>query len=355
MLDALKMVCALLPSKNLDEKDFLRLSALVKEEIPSILCRYDFVHPLDVSGHVFQGKRADVPWLGFRDSRINSSPQTGIYVALLFRTDGSGFALSLQHGVENLNQRTTAKRTQEYRDLLPYPNATFVQTAIRLTPTDGATIWRSSSRPRKYEQANIVGKEYDLEDLPAEEEFLGDLKSLLAMYQVYAERGDEDRDERDYQAPGKPVRAAPIEQSPPSRRNVQPLPGTSHPPRDAAQGARALESASFKCAVDPTHETFQTPRHTPYVEKHHLIPMANRDDFELEVDHQQNIFALCPLCRRMIHHAETEIKVGVLEKLYRSRQPTYEREYKTQLSDILRFYGIGKSKSVSRKVNPVGN
>src|SRR4051812_39997753 len=57
-------------------------------------------HPdVSVEWSVGSGNWADVPWIAFLDARETTSTQSGVYPALLFREDASGFYLTLAQGV----------------------------------------------------------------------------------------------------------------------------------------------------------------------------------------------------------------------------------------------------------------
>ncbi|NRT32619.1 5-methylcytosine-specific restriction endonuclease McrA [Clostridium beijerinckii] len=87
--------------------------------------------------------------------------------------------------------------------------------------------------------------------------------------------------------------------------------------RDSVVRELALQLANFQCEIDKEHTTFiskATLRN--YVESHHLIPMKYYDDFEVSIDNEANIVALCPNCHRLLHHSRFEDKKILLEKLY---------------------------------------
>lgn len=89
---------------------------------------------------------------------------------------------------------------------------------------------------------------------------------------------------------------------------------------------QALAVAGYKCAVDGSHITFQTPKGVPYMEGHHLIPCSysNSKFFWEErgrnIDCIENIVCLCPNCHRKIHFGSSDEKAAIIENLYRKQE-----------------------------------
>lgn len=88
--------------------------------------------------------------------------------------------------------------------------------------------------------------------------------------------------------------------------------------RDVNKAKGALKLANFKCEIDESHETFITKAGTPYMEAHHLIPLAAQEDFENSLDVDANIICLCPICHRKLHYGD-KIE-NELSKLFKKRK-----------------------------------
>lgn len=67
------------------------------------------------------------------------------------------------------------------------------------------------------------------------------------------------------------------------------------------------------------HETFITKAGNTYQEGHHLIPMSAQKDFTVNLDREENIISLCPICHRAVHYGSKNEKQKILEKLYNDR------------------------------------
>ncbi|MFD1885965.1 HNH endonuclease [Paenibacillus wenxiniae] len=105
--------------------------------------------------------------------------------------------------------------------------------------------------------------------------------------------------------------------------------GASYP-RNPTESIEAKRRNNWTCEVDVSHVTFQSASdNNPYVEAHHLIPMAAQDFYENTIDFADNIVALCPNCHRKIHHAIEEEKRDMLMILFNKHKamyPSYEIE-----------------------------
>jgi len=71
--------------------------------------------------------------------------------------------------------------------------------------------------------------------------------------------------------------------------------------------------------IGKNHNTFITKLKVPYLEAHHLIPMKAQYDFKVNLDREENIVGLCPVCHRLVHYGSLEEKEKVLSVLYSNR------------------------------------
>ncbi|MFA6844740.1 MAG: HNH endonuclease [Sphaerochaetaceae bacterium] len=93
------------------------------------------------------------------------------------------------------------------------------------------------------------------------------------------------------------------------------------PNRDNILVRQVLQSESFKCEINPEHQTFVAQKyHTPFMEGHHLIPLNMQPEFGNSLDVYANILSLCPTCHRFLHFGLPEEKVLVLKNLFDQRK-----------------------------------
>ena len=90
--------------------------------------------------------------------------------------------------------------------------------------------------------------------------------------------------------------------------------------RDRIIVEQVLQSDKYLCEVDLRHKTFIARRNDqPYLEGHHLIPLARQKEFKVSLDVYANIIGLCPNCHRQLHFGkQTEIR-DILKPIYTAR------------------------------------
>lgn len=85
-----------------------------------------------------------------------------------------------------------------------------------------------------------------------------------------------------------------------------------------------LKRSGYKCEygnmMGEDHTTFTSKSNVPYLEAHHLIPMKAQKDFgNVNLDREENIVGLCPMCHSVVHYGNFEEKERVLRKIYDAR------------------------------------
>lgn len=78
----------------------------------------------------------------------------------------------------------------------------------------------------------------------------------------------------------------------------------------------ALEIANHLCLGNKNHITFISKLEKPFMEAHHLIPMAAQKDFSINLDRIENIVSICPICHSAIHLGDDATRLEILKKLY---------------------------------------
>lgn len=98
--------------------------------------------------------------------------------------------------------------------------------------------------------------------------------------------------------------------------------------RDPRRGRNAIENADYKCEIEETHQFFISNKTGfNYVEAHHLIPIEYTPIFEgINIDVEENIVSLCPICHRKLHHAMIRDKLDMLKVLYETRKQGLKRK-----------------------------
>jgi len=104
---------------------------------------------------------------------------------------------------------------------------------------------------------------------------------------------------------------------------------------------RRILIAKHKCEIDSSHQTFTSfVTNENYMEAHHLVPLRAQEKFgENGLDHEANILSLCPNCHRLLHHAATDEREGLVRELFKRRK----KELKTagielRVEDLIVYY-----------------
>lgn len=299
-----------------------------------------------IKGTVGQGRTVEVPWIAIMKKSITQSTTRGIYIVYLFSADMKQVFVSLMMGCEYFNGQGHGK-TEHIRKianriskLLIIPES-FSSQAIDLK---GHT-----TRVREYEAANIIGKNYDIDSMPQEQELAKDLFELLEVYDqlnsIIGKRTVEEFYEYvSAQAAGLEVDytesfssnddindeegiTIPDDKPEKRRKPVVNAKGQKSYPRDRKKAKDALKYAKYKCEVDDSHFSFLSAKgkNRMYVEAHHLIPLSQFDKFESSLDVEANIVSLCPNCHRCIHNGCPDEKQRIIETLWNRRKDRLKR------------------------------
>lgn len=95
--------------------------------------------------------------------------------------------------------------------------------------------------------------------------------------------------------------------------------------RDRIIVRQVLIAEHYSCQSDSSHQTFTSAfYHKPYMEGHHLIPLSQQYMFEYSLDVYANIFSLCPICHRLLHHGVFSEKKPLWQKLFDERKERLE-------------------------------
>lgn len=113
-------------------------------------------------------------------------------------------------------------------------------------------------------------------------------------------------------------------------------------PRNPMVIYKAKIRSNWQCEFNNQHETFTSiANKKPYLDAHHLIPMATQDYYDNTIDFTDNVVCLCPTCHSRIHHAIIPQKLEMIEVLYDKRKDLYQRhEIDINKQKLESYYGI---------------
>jgi 5-methylcytosine-specific restriction protein A len=277
---------------------------------------------------------SEVPWVGIhsKNKNFDAKSQTGVYLTILFNSSGSNVALSLQYGSDKLTSNVLNNSNLKYRTLL---GLEFNKTKINLTAKDiTGKLLKPQSRAKKYEKANIYGKDYYFNKI---NDLLIDLPKFISVYETLIDKITES-DEALYQIEFtdiKPSDYSELKKKDDTRLKTIDINAFN---RSNKEKSIAIKKADFKCELNNEHETFSTESSINYVEGHHIIPIELYQEFTNDIDHWSNIISLCPNCHRKIHLAKKEIKKEMLSKIWEMRGELIKKNFTIEMDELINHY-----------------
>jgi len=116
-----------------------------------------------------------------------------------------------------------------------------------------------------------------------------------------------------------------------------------------AEHVRGL--SDYACVVArPTCVAFDGRDGKPYVEVHHVIPMALQDRSEVNLDRSTNMVPLCPGCHSCLHRGRIDLAASILDELLRWFSAAHGLPFEAANADVhldtspaglLGMYGAG--------------
>lgn len=284
-----------------------------------------------LEGSIGNGNIARVPWVAIFNSSVTTSAQSGYYIVLLFSEDMKSCYLSLNQGFVSFETQYTQKLARDkVREYAARAAQCFV---LAKDATAGPIDLAATGQLGKgYEAASIESFRYDATKLPTAKTFTEHLQQLLTHYELLTSIAGPTLEllapitEQEYQKAALETSATTSAAQPATLDNPKPKPlpirtlaGKTYP-RDPKVAGQALAASHFRCEVDPTHQTFiSQAKKRPYIEAHHLVPMAIQEQFDQSLDVPANIIGLCPHCHKLLHLGQAQDKKPLLRKLLNAR------------------------------------
>jgi hypothetical protein len=155
-----------------------KLGSFVRNEMTMEITRLPFIdhNQYIVTGSVGQGNWASVPWIAIMNKNITNSTQRGYYIVYLFSEDMKRLYLTLAQGVTETSREDMIRIKQEIRENIHMSHKVKKDDNIYLGP---------SSRARNYEFSTAAYIQYEIQNMPSEEELVGDLKEMVRYYEDY--------------------------------------------------------------------------------------------------------------------------------------------------------------------------
>jgi MoxR-like ATPase len=153
------------------------MGAVLRNEVPNEIRSLPFIHSnYTVQGSVGQGNWAVVPWVAIMNNQITTSTQRGYYIVYLFSEDMKRLYLTFAQGVTETSREEMAAINQEIRTRIEMDPKVKKDDQINLGP---------SKRARDYAYSTAAYIMYTVDEMPAEEELVGDLQKMTSYYEEY--------------------------------------------------------------------------------------------------------------------------------------------------------------------------
>lgn len=328
-----------------------------------------------IKGSIGQTNWAEIPWIAIFLKDITTGASNGYYIVYLFKSDMSGFYLSLNQGWDFFEKKYKPKNAKVkikqsadiIRTILSPLSNTFNKTSIDLNA--------SGDLAKGYELGHIYGCYYDANNIPSTENLIDDLKELITEYmklkKIIGDRTatefndfillnydgsflDNTEDDlkftfkaqdiiidslsNQYQLTPKEIIDSPISRPDPIINNK----GIKTWPRNASIAANSIIHSNYKCTFDNNHISFTSNKtKMPYIEPHHLIPLSEQSRFSVSLDVEANIVSLCSNCHNCVHYGVHAEKSSILRKLFDSRKERLVKcEINITFDELLNMYNI---------------
>jgi hypothetical protein len=148
----------------------------IPAELNLFLNRKDLI----IKGSIGKGYKTDHPWIAVLNKNITISTQKGVYVVFLFKSDMSGFYLTLNQGITNF-ERKYNKRKYEYASKVSKYFQSILLDSNNFTNKPIDLISNKGSLGYGYEATTIISKYYNFSDAN-EVTIKEDLIDILKIY-----------------------------------------------------------------------------------------------------------------------------------------------------------------------------
>ena len=172
--------------KRVDSKS--TLFRLVNKDIPVAIEQVISKDSYKIYGSVGRGNKTKFPWVAILNKEITTTTQEGLYLVYLFKSDMSGFYLSLNQGITNYKKKFLSKGYIYAQKVAQYFREEIInESNFNDSPID--LVASKGSLGYGYEKTNIISKYYAKDQL-SEENLLDDLRRMMDIYEdVYNHMG----------------------------------------------------------------------------------------------------------------------------------------------------------------------
>ncbi|MDN3550749.1 MrcB family domain-containing protein [Mucilaginibacter aquaedulcis] len=289
------------------------LGTLIRQHLPDMMSKLI----LDKERYIIKGSPGNgnwsaTPWIAILDVLITNTPQSGYYPVFLFRDDMSGFYLSLNQGVTEIQAiyKREAKevlkiKAQDFRAQIGKIPSNFDEDVIKLKNLSTT----KSKYPSLYEAGNVISKFYSADKIPSDNQLQNDIKEILNIYELIsyneglpstqAEKEDDEEKYKEFEELRKFRFHKRIE------RNIR-------------LSKKVKETQGYTCKVCKLNfEERYGEIGRGFIEAHHLVPISYLTQQRIQLDARKDFVVLCSNCHSMIHRLEDPSNIELLKSLIR--------------------------------------
>lgn len=145
------------------------------KEIGNLLNRND----VSIRGSMGMGNKTPYPWISILNKQVTNSTQEGLYIVYLFKRDMSGFYLTLDQGITNLERLYGRNKYKYAQKIAEYFKK---EIGVDLFSKDEISLGSfKGDIGYGYEKTAIIAKEYKKDHL-SESELSNDLVEMMKIY-----------------------------------------------------------------------------------------------------------------------------------------------------------------------------
>lgn len=164
-------------SKKIDGST--QLSKIITRDLPEEIKTFLHRNDIKVMGSMGKGITTLYPWITILNESITKSPQYGIYIGYLFKSDMSGFYLTLTQGITNFKNLFSRDAYTKAQKTVKYFQSQIESQEFETYPIDLNS--ERNDRGYGYEQTTIISKFYSYNNIE-EERLRYDLLTMLKIY-----------------------------------------------------------------------------------------------------------------------------------------------------------------------------
>jgi 5-methylcytosine-specific restriction protein A len=294
------------------------LADYIRQEVPRVFrSTFDQLTEMLFVASPGKGRWADAPWIAVFDPAVTETAQEGYYPVYLFNRSMTSVYLSLNQGMALLTREVgfpQAKRLLEVRAELLRTRigtkpARFSADPIDLEPQG------STDRLAMYEPGHAIGKVYQANSLPSENDLVLDLLDMVEFYRRVKFLGGIDDVNAVVQIseePGEYSVGLTLEEK--RRLTLHRRIERNH--RLALLAKRIHGYSCQVCGFDFSQHYGDLGK--DYIEAHHLVPLASLDaDKPAFLSPERDFAVVCANCHKMIHRPGAPKSWEEFIKLYR--------------------------------------